>query len=142
MRRHLRAISSEEPSCTFVTSSGTRVEVENFIVFFPSFCKTRILNFFEHIGATISLGCCQSFPRLPPLSGIPVPLHFSIYFHVHICYPHFPGRQLPMHLPPLLLLLPPLLPHHLPGQRAGLWGGAAGVGFSPWHQQLQSNDQK
>ena len=45
-----------------------------------------------------------------------------------------PGRQLPQHLPPLLFL-PPLLPHHLPGQRAGLWGGAAEAGFSPWHPQ-------
>ena len=44
-----------------------------------------------------------------------------------------PGRQLPLHLL-ALLLLPDVLPHHLPGLHwASLWGGGEATCHSSWH---------
>ena len=48
----------------------------------------------------------------------------------------FPGRQLlPLHLPPLLLLLPRLLLDRLPSYWETSWKRGAGSCFHPWHQQ-------
>ena len=120
MLTHLQEISKEAATCTLISNTGERMEVK-ILAFslFWIFLASGYLQVQAFLLAAVS-------PFLASLLSqvISIP---ALQFDLH------PGRQLPLHLLALLLLLD-VLPHHLPGLHwASLWGGGEATCHPSWH---------